>query len=217
MSRSQYGRIERGELRGVPIEALVAAAAALGADIDLRVRWHGEALDRLLDAAHAALVDQVLRALDRRGWQAAVEVSFSYFGERGSIDILGWKESARALLVIEVKSVIPDAQAMISTLDRKFRLAPRIGSDRGWDARVVGRLLVVAESSTARRRVASLDALFRTAFPDRALAVREWLRSPRGVMSGLVFLSIARRDGTRTSARGGTGRSARSATSGVAK
>ena len=54
----------------------------------IALRWHGEELDRLLDEAHARLVDEVVRRSTVLGWVVAVEVSFSRYGERGSIDVL---------------------------------------------------------------------------------------------------------------------------------
>jgi transcriptional regulator with XRE-family HTH domain len=197
ISRSQYGRIERGDVHGVPLADLEATCAALGADLDVRVRWHGEGLDRLLDAAHADLVNCVVRLLADDGWEVAVEVSFNHFGDRGSVDVLGWHHAARALLVIEVKSVIPDAQGTISSHDRKTHLAGVIGKSRGWEPEIVGSLLVVADSSTSRRRVLQLADVFGTAYPARAIVVRRWLRAPVGGLSGLLFLPNIQGDGTR--------------------
>lgn len=175
---------------------------ALGADLDVRLRWHGEGLDRLLDRAHAALVDSTLILLRRLGWDAAVEVSFSKWGERGSIDILALHARSGVVLVVEAKSVIPDAQSMLFALDRKTRLAPEIARDRGWPSREAARLLVVAESSTSRRRVAALDQTFRVACPDTGRVVRRWLREPVGPMSGLLFLPDAPRGGTNAKSDG---------------
>lgn len=188
MSASQCSRVERGQIRNVPLADIEAICVALGADIDLRVRWHGEGLDRLLDAAHADLVDRVARLLADLRWEVAIEVSFNHFGERGSIDVLGWHARARALLVVEVKSVVADAQSVVGTLDRKVRLAPTIGRGRSWDPALVGALLIVADTSTARQRVDALNALFSSAYPDRAVASRRWLRDPAGPLSGLLFL-----------------------------
>ena len=192
LSRSLLGRIERGELGRVCMSDLEGASRVLGADLDVRIRWHGEGLDRLLDATHAALVELVVAMLQAAGWEIAVEVSFNIFGERGSVDVLGWRPVERALLIVEAKSVVPDAQSTISIHDRKARLAVSIGELRGWRPRIVGRLLVVAESSTSRGRVQALDAMFRTAYPDRAVGIRAWLRKPSKALSGLLFLRVAR-------------------------
>jgi transcriptional regulator with XRE-family HTH domain len=191
VSRGMISKIERGEIAVVPLGVLRAVAGALGASVDLKLRWHGEGLDRLLDEAHARLVDETVVLLREAGWDVAVEVSFSIRGERGSIDVLAWHESTSSLLVIEVKSVVPDSQATLHGLDRKARLAPRLADERGWECRVVGRLLVVGESSTARLRISRLDATYDTALPDRNVEVRRWIRKPDGPLNGLLFLRNA--------------------------
>jgi transcriptional regulator with XRE-family HTH domain len=188
ISPSQCSRIERGHLGNLPIRHSHAVCAVLGADLDLRVRWHGEGLDRLLDAAHADLVDRVTRLLIDLDWLPAIEVSFNEFGERGVVDILAWHADARALLVIEIKSVVPDAQSMVAALDRKARLAPAIGRQRGWSPLVLGTLLVIADNSTSRQRVDALKDLFGAAYPDRGVAARRWLKSPAHRLNGLLFL-----------------------------
>lgn len=174
---------------------------ALGASLDLQLRWQGERLDRLLDAAHAALVERVVRLLRARGWATEVEASFAIRGERGSIDILAWHPATTALLVVEVKSVVADVQSTISTLDRKRRLAPLVARDRGWPTQSASRLLVVADGRTARRRVAEHEAMFRVAFPDRGLAVHAWTRRPSGRISGLIFMPNARQTAVRQRVR----------------
>ena len=41
------------------------------------VQWRGGDLDRLLDEAHAGLVERVAQLLRRLGWQVLVEVSYT--------------------------------------------------------------------------------------------------------------------------------------------
>ena len=169
-----------------------------------RLMWQGEGLDRLLDAEHAAIVDQVVSILTLAAWLVATEVSFNVFGERGSVDVLAFHPTSRVLLVVEVKSVVPDVQATLVTLDRKERLAVEIGRGRGWHGVAVGRLLVIRESRTARRRIEEHAATFGTMFPDRIGRIRSWLREPdrRSPLRGLWFLpngpqEVARRSGSR--------------------
>jgi len=175
----------------VTVGSLVRAASAVGAVVDVRLPWNGEQLDRLLDEAHASLVDRVVVLLRRHGWDVAVEVSFAIWGERGSIDVLAYHAATRTLLVVEVKTVVPDSQATIHGLDRKARLAPQIALERGWESGSVARLLVVGSSATSRHRVTRLDATYSAAFPARPAAVRAWLRRPVGAMSGLLFVAYA--------------------------
>ena len=167
--------------------------------MNLSLSWNGEALDRLLDADHAALVDLVASTLRRMDWNVAVEVSFNVGGERGSIDILAFHPKTGVILVVEVKSVIPDIQGTVFALDRKSRLALVIARQRGWHGRSVGRILVVGDSRTSRRRVAEHATTFDTAFPARSVAVRRWLQEPDAtrVFSGLWFLAFGRGASTR--------------------
>jgi hypothetical protein len=193
LSRAVISRIERGLIESVTIGTLMRAAAPLGAVVDVRLRWNGEQLDRLLDEAHARLVDSVVVMLRTAGWEVAVEVSFSVWGERGSIDLLAHHRAAGIVLVVEAKSVVPDSQATLHGLDRKARLAPQLAAERGWECRAVARLLVIGSSPTARRRVAHLAATYETAFPVRGRALRRWLRRPEEAVSGLLFVAYAPR------------------------
>jgi len=202
VSASAISRIERGRIDTVTIGTLRRVAEALDASADIRIRWNGEGLDRLLDQAHAGLVDSLVKLLRADGWMTEVEVSFSIRGERGSVDVLGYHEATGDVLVSEVKSVVPDSQATLYGIDRKARLAPEIARARGWTCRGVTRLLVVGDSSTSRRRIAALAATYRTAFPVGGGEVRRWLRRPGAPIAGLLFLPYSQPTHARTSTTG---------------
>ena len=191
VSRGVIVRIETGRAASMTVKTLDKVSAALGARVVCRLSWNGEGLDRLLDASHAAVVDQVVRFLDATGWIPATEVSFNHFGERGAIDVLAFDPVSRVVLVVEVKSVVPDVQLTLVGVDRKVRLAREIAHERGWDAIAVGRLLVIREDRTSRRRIDAHEATFANAFPDRARAIRKWLAMPSAErpIRGLWFLS----------------------------
>ena len=199
VSRSVVARIEVGDSDAIPVGKLEKVASAVGARTDLRLSWNGEALDRLLDSAHAALVESTAAKLRALGWEVAAEVTFWIRGERGSVDLLAWHSTLRVVLVIEVKSVVPDIQAMLVSLDRKARLAFEIARRRGWSPVAAGRLLVIGESRTARRRVEKHAATFAAEFPHRGAALRSWLRAPNVAepLRGLWFLSGAHAVSTR--------------------
>lgn len=202
VSRAFVSKLERGQFRGTDLARVEAVCAALGADLDVRVRWRGEALDRLLDEAHASIVDQVVAILERHGWKVELEVTFNEFGDRGSIDLFAWHAVERAVLIAEVKSVVPDAQGTLAPVDRKARLAPKLARERGYEVASVGRLLVVRDSSTNRRRVGRFEALFNAALPARGREVRRWLQRPSGAFAGLLFLPDATPGSTRRSTAG---------------
>ena len=197
LSRSLIAAIDRGEIARVTVGALVRAAAALGADVDVRVRWRGEQLDRLIDEAHAALVDVTVGRLRRLGWIVEVEVSFAIWGERGSVDVLAFHPDFGALLIVEVKSAVTDTQATLHGLDRKARLARDIVKDRPWAIRHVSRLLVVGASATSRRRIARLAGTYDAALPARGTTVRHWLARPAEAIAGLLFVAYDTQDSSR--------------------
>src|ERR1041385_2523780 len=175
VSRSLIARIEIGNAGSIPLQKLDQVASTLGARTDLRLSWNGEALDRLLDGDHAGLVDAVAQRLRPLGWDVAAEVTFWIRGERGSVDLLAWHPNTRIVLVIEVKSVVPDIQAMLASLDRKARLAIEIARERGWTPIASGRLLVIGESRTSRRRVEAHATTFAAEYPHRGAILRAWL------------------------------------------
>ena len=201
VSRWAVATLESARAGTQPLDVLQAVVTALDAFVSVRVLYKGEALDRLRDQRHAELVERIVALLGALDWEIATEVSFNKFGERGSIDVLAFHRATRTLLVIEVKTVVPDLGGMLATLDRKVRLAREIAAERGWSPRTVGRLLVLPANSTARRRITQHEATFKTAFPARNVAVNAWLRAPSGHLSGLVFLSTARVSSQRSSER----------------
>jgi transcriptional regulator with XRE-family HTH domain len=199
VSRSVIVRIEGGQADTIAPRRLARVAQALGARLDIRLDWNGEAIDRLLDQSHAALVEWLVSFLGALGWIVATEVTFSIYGERGSVDVLAWHPATRILLIIEGKSIMPDIQGTLVPLDRKARLGIKIGETRGWSPIAVARLLVIANTRTSRRRVEAHGATFEAELPDRAVAVRRWLKAPLAErpLRGLWFVSNDRQASTR--------------------
>jgi hypothetical protein len=163
---------------------------------------------RLLDTGHARLVERVVLLLRAARWSVIVEYTFSHYGERGSVDIVGWHAMTRHLLIVEIKTKLLDLQDLLSTMDRKARVVPQLlVRERQWEPSAVGRLIVVEDAASTRRVVGSHGATFDAAYPSRSWSVRAWIASPQGPLSGLWFLSptrSARRD--RTGSRAPRGR-----------
>ncbi|MEA2632413.1 MAG: Helix-turn-helix domain, partial [Chloroflexota bacterium] len=190
VSQPLISKLERGEIGDVNVDTVRAVTAALDATLSIDVRWHGGAIDRLLDEKHARIVGASADLLALCSWLTEVEVSYSVYGERGSIDILAWHEGARALLVIEVKSELVSVEATLRKLDEKTRLAGTVARERfGWRSESVARMLVLPSNSTERRRVARHDAALGAALPLRYDDLRAWLRRPIGPMSGILFVA----------------------------
>ncbi len=193
IGQTAVSRVELGDLDAVSIDTLTRLLAAVGADLTLHVTWRGGTLDRLLDAAHAELVEGTARLLRNLGWQVHVEVSYAEYGERGSIDILAWHPELRIALVVEVKSEITAIEETLRRHDAKVRLAANVVFRRfGERPASVSRLLVLPEGATSRRRLSAHDATFAAVYPSRGVAVRRWLASPSGTFGGVLLVRGAR-------------------------
>lgn len=207
--RQSLTQIELGQLAGIPRRDVVSIEAGRVADVRVgRVReafeavggrtrlvatWNGAAADRLLDAAHAGLVERAMTVLRQRGWAATPEVSFSEYGERGSIDIFGSLASERAIAVCEIKSDIGSLEETNRVLDMKTRLAPVIAQRVvGWRPQVVGRILILPDQPTIRRVISRHAATMDAIYLARSREVRAWLRAPSSPIRGIWFLSIGR-------------------------
>ena len=196
VSQQLISLIEHGHLEQVSLRTLRSVARALEIDLPLAPRWRGPELDRLLDAEHAALVEAAVVAFAGSGWVVSLEWSFNHFGERGAVDILGWHAANKALAVVEVKSRVVDVQDLLGKLDRKVRLARELlPRDRGWDPAVVGRILVLPDTSTARDSIARLGRTFAASLPARTVETRRWLLDPREELESIWFLRPTRSAG----------------------
>ena len=189
-SQSLVSSVERGHIDAVQLRTLRSLFGAVAARVLLAPSWRGAELDRIVDAEHAAIVEATCRRLELAGWQALPEVTYSVYGERGSIDVLGMQPSVRAVLVCEIKSDIGGAESTGRKLDEKRRLVSTIVRDRfGWTPATVGAVLVLPESAQLRRSLAGAAAALARAFPIASRTVAAWLRRPSGSLAATWFLS----------------------------
>ena len=191
VSAALVSRLGHGELDRTSLRVLRGIAAKLAVSLELVPRSAGGELDRVINARHAALGEHVADWIARRpGWVVVAEVSFAIYGERGVVDLLAWHAATGSVVVIELKTAIVDVDELIGTLDRKRRLAAQIAASRGWPARSVSAWLIVAASSTNRRRVADHRTLLTSALPRDGRSLGPlFLHPERGPESGIAFWS----------------------------
>ena len=123
-------------------------------------------------------------------------------GERGAVDVLAWHPARRAVLCVEVKSKLADLQDLLSTMDRKRRLAPSIARAEGWRPLLVGSVLVVPGESWARHAVKRFDAVLAAALPDRTSEVHSWLKLPNRDLRAIWFVFSDGRGSTKRATGG---------------
>jgi hypothetical protein len=192
-SEATVRRVEHGEWTGITYGRIIAVANALGVHVVSEARWFGAALDRVLDEGHAQLVGFVNRVLTGWGWETRIEVSFSIYGERGSIDLLAWHAATRTLVVFEIKTELGSVEGLLRPLGVKARLAKQIAHEQfAWQASHVAVIVVFPETMTARRTVMRHADVLTSALPARSRAIRSWLRRPDGSIRGCWFLSNPR-------------------------
>lgn len=190
VSQDEVSLVERGHLTQVPLGTLRRIFEAAGASLLQDVRWRGGDLDRLRDARHAGLVSAFALSAGEFGWASMPEVTYSEFGERGSIDLLCTNEPALAIAVTEMKTGLTSIEATVRKLDEKARLAPGLVFRQfGWRPRIVARILVLPDTTTARRQVAAAAGLLEPALPARTIELRAWMKRPAAPIAGIWFLA----------------------------
>jgi len=187
--------LEGGHAGRLSVRTTRLIAAALELHLGWDLGWQRQEIDRLLDADHSALAALWTQKLEEFGWMVRSEVSFNRYGDRGRIDLLAYHPAHRVLLVIEIKTAIVDAQALLGGLDVKARLAPYAARDLGWRPRIAVPALIISDGTTARRHIHALAPLF-SRYLLRGHAARSWLLQPVGAPSGLLtFTKLPSTDG----------------------
>jgi hypothetical protein len=193
-SRHFVRALENGEGGRLRVDQVRDHFRDLGGRLRMNVSWNGAEIDRLLDERHASVVEQGAAVVRSYGWPTLLlEMTFSEFGERGSIDPFAADESRSAVFVGEAKSAWGSIEETNRRLDMKARLAPKLTFDRfGWRPLALAKVLIFPDDRTARRTAARFEATLGAAYPARAREIRAWLRKPSGTLAGIWFLSNVR-------------------------
>jgi transcriptional regulator with XRE-family HTH domain len=209
VSVGQISAAEFGQLEHVSLATLRKLGDALDIQITVDAWWRSGRADQLLDRVHAALVEYIVALLRAAGWDVRVEFTFNEFGDRGSVDVLGWHGDSRTLLIGEVKSRIDDVQETVRTSMMKARVVPAVVErDLGWAPARVTRLLVMPDTHGNRATIRRHAATFVTLWPERSVAMRRLVRRPAAPSAspespgGVLFVPPSRLDGSaRTTTR----------------
>jgi hypothetical protein len=191
VSQQTVSTVERGRFGRLSVDAYCRIADVLDADVQLAPRWRGPKLDRLLDRRHAFLQNRVVEKLIQLGWEVHTEQSFNHFGDRGSVDVLGWRPDLGALLILEIKSEITSLEETLRRIDVKARAYPKAArKERGWVPRMVGVAVVLPDATAHRNLLRRHSALVAASLPARTVAVRRWRPSQRAICVASGFCAI---------------------------
>jgi transcriptional regulator with XRE-family HTH domain len=188
VSRSTYSTVERGQLDSRSLAVLRRIATAMEVRLRIDASWRAGDLGRLLSSHHSGMANVLARRLLDADWLVQPEVSFNNYGERGVIDLVAYHVASRTLLIVEIKTELVDVGVLLATADRRARLAGQIGRSLGWEPKLVGSWIVVAEGRTNRRVVGAHLDLIRAACPDDGRSIRGWLSDPNRPIRALWFL-----------------------------
>ena len=176
--------LELGRLQSVGLATARRVARVLDVRLVVNAFWHGGEGDRLLDRAHATLVEHVISALRAADWQVMPEFTFNVFGDRVSSTSSPWHPMERILLIVEVKSILTDLQNLLAALSRKPRVVPRAaGEQLGWRPRHVAVLVVAAGTHGNRAIVARHASTFDSALPSRSAGRADVASTPGRFLS----------------------------------
>jgi hypothetical protein len=187
--------LEAGQAGHLSIDAVRAHFAQLGASVRITTWWNGAQLDRLIDSRHAAVVEALVSILRAYDFATSTEVTYSEWGERGSIDVFGYNKIHNAAVIGEAKSEWGSIEETLRALSVKTRLAPAICRRTvGATPAAIATLLVFPEDSTSRRVARQVAETLDSALPAAGRQIRTWLRQPSGPLKGIWFLSNVRSD-----------------------
>lgn len=96
ISRTLVAEHELGRIEGSTVRSLRKHADGVGLTLEVTLR--GSAGELVKDEEHALITQWVKRQLDPIGWLTDAEASYSIYGERGRIDLLGWQADRRIVL-----------------------------------------------------------------------------------------------------------------------
>lgn len=193
-SQSKIHRMERDKRGGLDLETLDRVLGELGLRVTLEVDGiHVTERREQRDAVHATIVSVLVRRLTRAGWQVATEVPTGAGAPTGWIDLIAFRAADGAMLVIEVKTAIPDVGGLLRQVSFYEREASWAARRQGWLPERVAVAVVCLDSAQVRetleRNRDQLTAAF-PATPDRFVAR---MRTPGEAPDGRALLSIQMR------------------------
>lgn len=181
VSRAAVWRLETNQKAGVDLDVIDGVLHELGLRITLEVEGQHVAARRgQRDLVHSRLVARLAARLRRLGWLVATEVPTGPSAPTGWIDILAFRAADNALLVIEVKTTIPDAGDLLRQVSRYEREATWAAQRQGWQPTTTRVAVVVLDTAEVREALDGNRDLLGTAMPGDPRVLEAWIHAPVG-------------------------------------
>jgi len=179
VSQSTVSLIEGACMPSLSIETASKVLDALGVRATIVAR-EPLLLDRQRqrDPAHARCVAHVRARLERAGWVTASEVEIGRGRFRRWIDVLAYHPVERALLVVEVKTLIDDIGEIERALSTYERGAWAAARERGWRPRAMTGCLLALWTAAVDARVVANRSVFEVGFPIGARMLARMVADP---------------------------------------
>jgi transcriptional regulator with XRE-family HTH domain len=172
-------RLEAGRQAHVDDRLATAALDLLGIRLTIDSNPPGLAGRRgQRDLVHARCCGYVVRELKRRGWEVRTEVEIGEGRFRGWIDVLAYRETDRALLVIEIKTEIDDFGRILRSIAWYGRSSRGAAWATGWRPRIVVLALLALATVETDIRLAGNADLIRNELPGGAVQLAAWIDDP---------------------------------------
>ena len=164
-SESYIRRLEASVAQRIDLAVVERVLAALG--LRGRISTFPIALedrDRQNDGVHAVVNGFTARHMVRLAWTVLTEVQVGDPNPLGWVDLVGWREADRAMLIEESKGEISD----LGELQRQVAFyegnARRIARQQGWDPRVIVTVVVALDSVAVSANLAGSRDIVEAAF-----------------------------------------------------
>jgi transcriptional regulator with XRE-family HTH domain len=199
VSQAKVWRLETAQVGSLDLHSIDRAFDALGLRAVLEVEArHLADRGEQRDVVHARLVGAIAERLRRAGWLVETEVRTGARGPTGWIDVLAYRAADGALLVIEVKTQLLDAGALLRQISFYEREASFAAGRLGWRPAVVRGVVLGLDSVEVAEAIDRNRELLAPAFPGAVPGLSTWLvtpGSPPPAGRTLALVDLARRRG----------------------
>lgn len=189
VSRSHIAGVETGRVNP-SLDLAGRIGDALGLDLELVGRTPELIAPRSTDLVHARCSGYVDRRFRLSGWIIRREVEVIHARSHGWIDLLAFHPLTRTLVIVEIKTRLDDLGAIERQVAWYERSVRDVVPMYRWRPSSVSSWLLLLESEEVEAAVQQRREVLRSAFPSRAVEMREVVRGVAPLRPGSRGLAL---------------------------